>query len=233
VSLAVPPESLGWWADRLARYDIKVDPPETRFAERVLPLRDPHGLRLGLVETSDPRDFAPWDRSSVPVERQIRGLHGLRLDERDLARTAGFLTDALGFAPGPVENGWHRYGIAGGGSGRFVDIREARNSERGAWGVGRVHHLAWRVADEAAQRAVRERVADTGRRPTEIIDRFWFKSVYFTEPGGVLFELATEGPGFAVDESPDALGERLVLPPWLESSRAAIEAALPPLGVPA
>jgi len=233
VSLAVPPESLGWWADRLARYDIKVDPLETRFAERVLPLTDPHGLRLALVETGDPRDFVPWDRSSVPVERQIRGLHGLRLDERDLARTAGFLTDALGFAPGPVENGWHRYGIAGGGSGRFVDIREARNSERGAWGFGRVHHLAWRVADEAAQLAVRERVADAGRRPTEIIDRFWFKSVYFAEPGGVLFELATEGPGFAVDESPDALGERLVLPPWLESSRAAIEAALPPLGVPA
>jgi glyoxalase family protein len=233
VGLAVPPGSLEWWADRLSRSDTRIDQPETRFAERVLPLRDPHGLRLALVETAESRDFAPWERSAVPVDRQIRGLHGLRLEERDLGRTSGFLTNALGFAPGPVENGWHRFAVAGGGSGRFVDIREQPGAERGAWGVGRVHHLAWRVDDEVVQLAVRERVADAGRRPTETIDRFWFKSVYFTEPGGILFELATEGPGFAVDESPDALGERLVLPPWLESSRTAIEAALPPLGVPA
>ncbi len=233
VSLAVPPESLGWWADRLARYDVRLDPVETRFGERVLPLTDPHGLRIALVETSDARDFAPWERGPIPVDRQIRGLHGLRIQERELAATTEFLTGVLGFAQAQVEEGWHRYAVAGGGSGRFVDLRGLPDMRRGAWGVGTVHHLAWRVPDQSAQLAVRERVLQAGRRPTDIIDRFWFKSVYFTEPGGTLFELATEGPGFAVDETPETLGERLVLPPWLESRRAAIEAALPALGVPA
>jgi glyoxalase family protein len=233
VSLAVPPNSLDWWADRLAGHDIRVDRPDTRFGERILPLADPHGLRLALVETAEARDFAPWERSPVPVARQIRGLHGLRILERDLALTTEFLTEVLGFDLGPVEDKWHRYGVGGGGSGRFIDVREEPDTRRGAWGVGTVHHLAWRVADETAQLAARERVLRAGRRPTEVIDRFWFKSVYFTEPGGTLFELATEGPGFAVDESPDSLGERLVLPPWLEPRRATIEAGLPPLGVPA
>jgi glyoxalase family protein len=233
VSLAVPRDSLGWWADHLGHHGIRVDQPETRFGEWVLPLTDPHGLRLALVETSDPREFSPWDKSSVPVARQIRGLHGLRLEERALAPTTQFLTGALGFALIKTEAGWNRYGLTGGGSGRFIDIRELPDTRRGAWGVGRVHHLAWRVPDQPAQLAVRERVLDAGRRPTEVIDRFWFKSVYFTEPGGTLFELATEGPGFAVDEAPEALGERLVLPPWLESRRSAIERALPPLVAPA
>jgi glyoxalase family protein len=110
-----------------------------------------------------------------------------------------------------------------------VDVKETPNINRGAWGVGAVHHLAWRVDDEQHQLALRSQVAAAGARPTPVIDRFWFKSVYFQEPGGVLFELATDGPGFAVDEPADRLGETLVLPPWLESSRPAIEAALPVL----
>jgi glyoxalase family protein len=113
-----------------------------------------------------------------------------------------------------------------------LDIREAPDARRGAWGVGSVHHLAWRVADEAHQEDVRQRVADAGRRPTPVIDRFWFQSVYFLEPGGVLFELATDGPGFGVDEELAHLGESLVLPPWLEPQRLAIAAALPPLRSP-
>ena len=233
VSLAVPLDSLAWWADHLGRHETRVDETETRFGERVLPLTDPHGLRLALVETGDARDFAPWDRSPIPMARQIRGLHGLRIQERELAPTARFLTEVLDFAPPQVEDGWHRYGVAGGGSGRFVDLRELPDVPRGAWGVGTVHHLAWRVKDETAQLAARERVRRAGRRPSDSIDRVGVKSVYFTEPGGTLFELATEGPGFAVDESPETLGERLVLPPWLEPRRAAIAAALPPLGVPA
>ena len=103
------------------------------------------------------------------------------------------------------------------------------NGTRGSWGVGTMHHVAWRVHDEEVELRVRERVAKANRRPTEVIDRFWFKSVYFLEPGGVLFELATDGPGFAVDEDPERLGESLVLPPWLEPQRSAIEAALSPL----
>jgi len=123
--------------------------------------------------------------------------------------------------------------VGAGESGEYVDLREAREAPRGAWGNGSIHHLAWRVDDEAQQLEVRARIEKAGRRPTPVIDRFWFKSVYFLEPGGVLFELATEGPGFAVDENLAHLGERLVLPPWLEPQRAQIESALPRLVPPA
>ena len=102
-------------------------------------------------------------------------------------------------------------------------------AQRGAWGTGSIHHIAWRVDDEAHQLEVRNSVAASGTHPTPVIDRFWFKSVYFREPGGVLFELATEGPGFSVDEDSAHLGETLVLPPWLEPNRSAIEAVLPKL----
>jgi glyoxalase family protein len=159
-------------------------------------------------------------------------LESARLVERDLVRTSSFLTEAMGFAHLGTENGWHRYGVAGGKSGAYVDLYESPTSGRGAWGTGSIHHLAWRVDDEAHQLEVRQRVQEGGSRPTPVIDRFWFKSVYFPEPGGVLFELATEGPGFAVDEDPAHLGETLVLPPWLEPERHSIEAVLPKLQAP-
>ena len=109
--------------------------------------------------------------------------------------------------------------MAGGGSGRVLDVREVPDGRRGRWGVGAIHHLAWRVDDSAHELEMRARIDQAGRNPTPVIDRFWFKSVYFLEPGGVLFELATDGPGFSVDEDPQHLGESLVLPPWLESQR--------------
>jgi glyoxalase family protein len=186
-------------------------------------------MAVALAETSDPREFAPWEQGPVPVERQILGLHSVRLWERDLALTASFLTGVMGFAPSGEENGWSGFSLSGGGSGRFLEIRETPTTGRGNWGVGGIHHVAWRVPDDETELAARERVEAAHRRPTEVIDRFWFKSVYFLEPGGVLFELATDGPGFAVDEDPSALGEKLVLPPWLEEHRASIEAALPTL----
>ncbi len=157
----------------------------------------------------------------------MRGLYGAQLWERDLAPTSAFLTTVLGFKKIAEENGWTRYGFENATG--VVDIRDASDTRRGAWGVGSIHHLAWRVDDEAHQLAVRRQVESSGRQPTPVIDRFWFKSVYFQEPGGVLFELATDGPGFAVDEDREHLGETLVLPPWLESARSRIESALPKL----
>jgi glyoxalase family protein len=147
--------------------------------------------------------------------------------ERDGAGTVAFITTVLGFELLHRENGWSRYGFPDAVG--VVDLRETPDAHRGAWGVGTVHHLAWRVEDEQHQLAVRAQVAAAGGHATEVIDRFWFKSVYFKEPGGVLFEIATAGPGFAADEDPDHLGEALVLPPWLEPHRLAIERALPPL----
>ncbi len=231
VALAVPHGSLGYWGERLERYGVRVRPVEVRFGETVLPFEDPHGLRLALVGVED-RPFTPWESSPIPPEHQIRGLHAARVWVQRLQPTERFLADILGFVLLAEEDGWHRYGVGSGGSGALLDVQERPWEGRGRWGVGTVHHLAWRVADEDHQQAVRHRVLLVGLRPTPVIDRFWFRSVYFQEPGGVLFELATDGPGFAVDEDPAHLGERLVLPPWLEPRRAEIEAALPQLTYP-
>ena len=229
VSLAIPSGTMDYWSTRLEQHEVAVGREESRHGERVLPFFDPHGLSVALVETSDAREFTPWDKSPVAADKQIIGLHAVRLWERDLAATTEFLTRVMGFTRSGEENGWQRYRVREGGSGAHLDLREVPNEGRGSWGVGAIHHVAWRVADEAAQRAVQERVAAARRRPTDVIDRFWFKSVYFLEPGGVLFEIATDGPGFTADESLESLGEKLVLPPWLEPMRGEIEAGLPQL----
>ncbi|HEY0529054.1 MAG TPA: ring-cleaving dioxygenase [Gemmatimonadaceae bacterium] len=232
VSLAIPSGSAPFWERRLGDNGVTVTSGEVRRGDVVLTFADPHGLPIALHETSDARDFAPWTKGPVAPERQIRGLHSVRLWELDLALTGSFLTSVLGFAKGTTEGEWSAFTLNGGGSGKYLEIRQIPDAARGAWGTGGVHHVAWRVADESTELAVRERIERARRRPTEVIDRFWFKSVYFLEPGGVLFELATDGPGFAVDEDIATLGEKLVLPPWLEPHRGEIEGALPPLRAP-
>ncbi|HKB10542.1 MAG TPA: ring-cleaving dioxygenase [Vicinamibacterales bacterium] len=232
VALQIPEGSGAFWAERLQRYGTTVGPQTLRFGQRVLAFSDPHGLNVALVEAEAGRPFTPWDGSPVAAERQVRGLFGAQIWERDPAHTVRFLTTVLGFQPFGTEGGWTRYGSLDPDGARLpgvVDVRAAPEARRGAWGVGCVHHLAWRVDDEAHQLEVRARIEAAGIDPTPVIDRFWFRSVYFREPGGVLFELATDGPGFAVDEDASHLGETLVLPPWLEAQRAAIEQALPPL----
>jgi glyoxalase family protein len=232
VALEVPAGSLTYWGPRLEKYGVPIGAIETRFGDRVLPLVDPHGLKVALVEPArtPTRHFTPWDGGPVPGERQVRGLYGAQIWERDIAPTENFLQNVLGFKRIGSENGWTRYGfdqVAG-----VIDLREAPDERRGAWGVGSVHHLAWRVDDDRHQHAVRDQVNNAGANATPVIDRFWFKSVYFKEPGGVLFELATDGPGFAVDEDPRHLGETLVLPPFLDGYRSEIEKVLPPITLP-
>ncbi len=229
VGFSVARGSLDWWAERLESAGIRCT-PEERFGERSLSFSDPHGLGLSLTETDGPLVTAPWDRSTVPMAHQLRGFHAVRLWERDLVRTARFLTDGLGFEETGEQAGWHRFEVGDGGPGRRVEVRELPEERRGSWGTGAVHHVAFRVDDDDHQARIRERVAAAGQQPTEVIDRFWFRSIYFREPGGALFEVATDGPGFAVDEDPSALGERLILPPWLEARRSEIEADLAPLG---
>jgi glyoxalase family protein len=230
VALEVPNGSLAFWGERLEKYGATVSKIEKRFGKDVLPLTDPHGMRVTLVADETRRTFEPWPGSSVPVERQVRGLYGARLWEREAAATAAFLETTMGFERLGEEDGWTRYGFRNHSG--VVDVRETPSERRGRWGIGAVHHLAWRVDDEPHQLAVREQVEAGGAHATPVIDRFWFKSVYFKEPGGVLFELATEGPGFAVDEDPEHLGESLVLPPFLQPHREKIEAVLPTLTTP-
>jgi glyoxalase family protein len=232
VAFAVAPGSMAYWQERLDRHGVRVDALEQRFGETVLPFADPHGLRLALVATDTPIATTPWSRSPVPPEHQLRGMHSVRLWERELGPSAAFLVNGLGFTEAGVEHGWHRFAVDGGGAGKVVDIRELPEERRGNWGTGGIHHVAWRVTDTPEEMAVRAKAVAAGLQPTQQIDRFWFKSVYFKEPGGVLFELATDGPGFAHDEDPAHLGEQLILPPWLEPHRGTIEAALPPVRMP-
>jgi glyoxalase family protein len=230
VLLEVPRGSLQYWHERLRGYGVRTQDPETRFGHSVLPLIDPHGLKVALVEDESRREFEAWRESPIPPERQIRGLYGARVWERDASATAEFVQRVLGFEKLGEESGWTRFGFRDGAG--ILDVRETPSERRGRWGTGSVHHLAWRVDDPEHQLAVRDQVLASGAQPTPVIDRFWFKSVYFKEPGGVLFELATDGPGFAVDEDPAHLGETLVLPPFLQQYREKIEAVLPPLTLP-
>jgi len=232
VSFAVPVGSLDYWRQRFEQHGVRHDEVEQRFGQTALPFADPHGLPLALVESDDPRSFVPWSDSPVPPEHQLRGMHCVRLWERELAPTERLLTGYMGFAPIGVEQGWHRYGADGGGSGKLVELKELPEERRGAWGTGGIHHVAWRVRDGDEEMALRGAIERAGLRPTPQIDRFWFRSVYFKEPGGTLFELATDGPGFGIDEDMERLGENLVLPPWLEGRRRQIEAALPRLEMP-
>jgi glyoxalase family protein len=232
VSLEIPVGTLDYWAARLEKYGTTVQKPHRRFGDTVLQFVDPHGLPIALVEPGlvPPRTFTPWDGGPIAGERQIRGLYGAQIWEREAAPTTAFLTDVLGFELIAAEHEWARYGFADAPG--IVDIRETPHDRRGAWGTGAVHHLAWRVEDDAHELAMREHVLAGGGHPTPVIDRFWFRSVYFKEPGGVLFEIATAGPGFGVDEDQARLGESLVLPPFLEPMRSQIEQTLPPLTLP-
>jgi glyoxalase family protein len=211
------PEALDFWAERLAGEEIAVE----RDGER-LAFDDPEGLRLELrvVETEDEPLVAR--HPDVPEEHALRGFHGVRAFTSDPDRSRAFLEETLGFTPGEDA----AYTIRG--DTRGSTYAYDRTEERGLGGAGTVHHVAWSSAMDDHE-AWRRRVAESGARPTPIIDRFWFRSIYFREPSGILFEIATIGPGFAADEPIESLGERLVLPPAFEHLRAEVEKRLTPL----
>jgi glyoxalase family protein len=171
-----------------------------------------------------------WSAGGVPAEHAIRGFHSVSLLLAQAGPTAAVLTDVFGFVATGAEDSTQRYLAPGVELGGIVDLRTAGEFLTARQGAGSVHHIAFRAADDAAQAAMAQKlVQDHHLRPTEQKDRNYFRSIYFREPGRVLFEIATDPPGFAIDEAPDSLGAALKLPPFLESRRAAIEAALPEL----
>ncbi|WP_255149380.1 ring-cleaving dioxygenase [Halorarius halobius] len=224
----VPADSLDYWVDRFDEHDIAFDAPDVRFDETVLAFRDPDGLEYELVATDRPTPIAPWSEV-VPEEHAIRGFHGVALGVTDVAATAGLL-ERMGYERTGETEGRVRYEAAGDHA-VVVDLVEMET--QGRPGTGTVHHVAFRVPDDDAQLAWQQRLREAGFRVTDQKDRQYFRSIYFRERNGVLFEFATEGPGFDRDESVDALGESLQLPPWLEEDREAIEARLPPLDLDA
>lgn len=237
-SFAVLPTAIGFWVERLLRYNIQYEGPTRRGAggdvEHVLAFKDHDGLMLEIVGSPGAEARPAWAGApGVPAEHAIHGFHGVTLwvDERDA--TERVLVDTLGFRAGREEGTTTRYTIGDGGPGTFVDVREIGGFGRALGGAGTVHHVAFAVADDATELAVRERVLASGLRATPVIDRNYFHSVYFREPGGVLYELATISPGFTIDEPVEQLGESLKLPPQYEPNRAEIEAVLPRIHLPA
>lgn len=229
VSFLVPEGSLDYWADRLA--EAGIDPGDTvdRFGDRVLPFSDPDGLPLELVAHPDAPP-ANLPESPVAHAHAIRGFFGVSLSLMS-ADPTGELLETMGYEETRREGTRRRY-EADGDLGFVVDLCVDPQAPQGIPGAGTVHHVAFQVAD-AEQGEWRDLLIDNGLRPTEVIDRKWFKSVYAREYEGVLFEFATKSPGYTVDEDLDHLGERLVLPEWLEDRRTEIEAGLPPLSADA
>jgi glyoxalase family protein len=225
---AIRPESVGYWRDRLADRGVEVEEAE-RFGEPVLSFEDPDGIGLELVGT-EAAAGAPaesWEGSPVPVEHQLCGFDGVTLAVAGVGPTERVLTEVLGYELEAEEDGRQRYRTAAGERpGTTVDLVET-DAERGRMGVGTVHHVAFKAEDTDTQEAYREAFEEQGLRVSEIIDRKYFHAIYAREPGGVLFEVATTGPGFTADEAVEDLGSRLTLPEWLEDEREAIEAALP------
>jgi glyoxalase family protein len=230
-------DALNWWVRRFDDLHIVHDDIQTRGEAQslVLPFRDPEGQRLELVDDGGKLAGTPWRRSPVPAEMAIHGFYAVRLTLHHLEPSARFLTQVLGFRRGgtyqtPQQTTVTVFEVGPGGPGTEVHIEiQPEWSFRRFVGIGGVHHVAFRTPNEEEHKQWRNRIAEVNPTVTPVIDRFYFRSIYFREPGGVLFEIATDGPGFAVDEDAATLGERLSLPPFLEPERQVIEAHLRPI----
>lgn len=225
---AVPASSIDWWHDRLAAADATDLERRERFDQPILAVEDPDGLFVELVGVESPPSGEP-PQGPVPAEHAIRGFHGVVLAVQSPGRMPALL-DRFGYAVAGEGDDRTRY-EADGTIGNVVELLELPEGPRGQPGAGTVHHVAYRVGDDE-QEAWRELLLEEGLRPTNVIDRVWFKSVYTRTPAGILFEFATPSPGYTVDEDLDQLGETLVLPKWLEDQRENIESVLPDLPDP-
>ena len=228
--------SLSWWAGRFQELGVKQGAIVERDGRHAVDFEDPEGQRLCLVDDAKGAPGHPWERSSVPGEHQIRGLGTIRMSVPELAPTDKVLTGVLSMEharsykdPGKKGPDVHVYAMAGAGAASELHVAVEPGISPARPGAGGVHHVAFRTPDDLQYEAWAERLERMGMPTSGPVDRFYFRSLYFREPGGVLFEIATDGPGFATDESLESLGERLALPPFLEGRRREIEAGLKPL----
>jgi catechol 2,3-dioxygenase-like lactoylglutathione lyase family enzyme len=232
IGLGIPRESLGYWVERLLARGVRYEGPTRRFGEQVLAFADPDGLMLELVATSRVAGLAGWREGPVPAEHAVRGVHGVTIWEDGDAGSAEFLAASMGYRLQGQEENRLRLESGSEGLGTVVELRRAPGFWRGTDGAGTVHHVAFRAPDDAEQAARQHDLRASGVQVTDVRDRTYFRSIYFREPGGVLFEIATDGPGFTLDESPAELGTVLRLPPRLEGMRERLEVSLPPLRLP-
>jgi glyoxalase family protein len=229
-------DTLNWWSRQLRDHGVVAGGIVERDGRLTLDLEDPEGQRLSLVDDQGAGEAHPWERSPVPAEHQVRGLGPIQLSVPSLRPTDALLRQALHMRPvrqyphpdRPAHT-VHVYEMGPGGAGAELHVAEQPDLPAASQGAGGVHHVAFRTPTYEDYDAWVERLADLGVSNSGPVDRYWFRSLYFREPNGILFEIATDGPGFAVDEDDAALGERLVLPPFLEPRRTEIAANLKPI----
>jgi glyoxalase family protein len=233
VVFAIPTDSIGFWLERLKQHHVTAEKAATRFGEEIIRLLDPDGLMIELVASSFNGRIDPWPDSPVPGERSVRGFHSVSAALEGYERTARLLTDAFGYRlVDESENRFRFISADESALGRVIDLLCQPDIAMGRVAAGSVHHIAFRAKDEAEQVQWRERLVDLGYNVTPVINRTYFHSIYFREPGGVLFEIATDPPGFTLDEKVEELGMHLRLPPWMKSARSQIEQILPRIQVP-
>ncbi|NBC03946.1 MAG: ring-cleaving dioxygenase [Bacteroidetes bacterium] len=229
VALSVPSESINYWAEHFGEEGIDFDGPFDRFGQQAIGFKDPDLMQLELVFDERVDQIPGWDKGTVPAEHGIRGFRGTTLRLMETEPTARVLKDVFDFRESESsDNATHFTTDAPIGGSVIIEKGEEKPSTSGR---GIIHHVAFRAKDDEEQKEMRQKVIELGLHPTTVIDRHWFHSIYFQSPGGVLFEIATDGPGYDVDEDPDKLGQKLILPPWLESRREMIEKRLPEVNV--
>ncbi len=225
-AFSIPTASLSYWMDRLTAFGIPFAGPYQRFNESYLRFEDFDGMGVELVANSI--DTRPgWNNGKIPQEFSIKGFYTATLNEFNIDKTVSLLTEVMQHQLiGEEENIW-RFEALNGGPGNYVDVQKSPKDVRALQGAGSVHHLAFATDTDESQLEIRENLLVAGYYPTEVLDRNYFHSIYYREPGGILFEIATNPPGFAVDEPVESLGASLKLPEWFEPRRERIEAGLP------
>ena len=231
VSFSVPAGSLDFWNSRLHKLGVGAK-PASRFGTEALVLSDPDCIELELVAQSSKQPWVAWPDSSVDQKQAIRGFHSVTMTVAERTATFDLLVKTMGFRKTAEEGHRARFVTGEVGPHSILDVVESPEGSEGEESIGSVHHVAWRAADAAHQSEWRQVLVEAGRNVTPVIDRYYFKSIYFREPGGVLFEIATDGPGFTIDETVEALGSSLSLPPWFQVRRDKLDATLTPIVVP-
>ena len=231
VSFSVPQGSLDFWKSRLRKLGVEMG-ATSRFGTDAVVVHDPDGIEIELVAQSSDQPWVEWPDAPVGADHAIRGFHSVTMTLAETAATFDLLTKTMGFRKAGQEGHRTRFETGKGGPHSIVDVVESPGGPVGEESVGTVHHVAWRAPDAAEQLAWREALVKAGRNVTPVIDRYYFKSIYSREPGGVLFEIATDGPGFTVDETVESLGLSLSLPPWFQVRRDRLDETLPPIVVP-
>jgi glyoxalase family protein len=231
ISFAVPRLALGYWKQRLGESGVRIESESKRFNNQVITFHDPDGLLLELVENPND-DREGWTNGPVPNGFAIKGFYGVTLSEDGYEQMSSLLMNTMGFHLSGQENNRFRYSASDNEPASNVDILCLPGARRGEVSVGTVHHVAYRTPDDEHQRRWREELVKSRLNVTPVIDRKYFHSIYFREPGGVLFEIATDPPGFTIDEPIETLGSTLTLPPWLEPLRNQLESELPTVNLP-